>query len=56
MGKVHTLKQPRKATPTDDLLCFLEAMVRKAEREPETAAKSLEHAKRAFDRIVERIA
>lgn len=41
---------------TDDLLYFMTLMVRKAEREPETSGKSLEHARRAFDRIVERMA
>lgn len=55
MGTVHHLRKP-KPIPTEDLLFFMQAMVRKAEREPETAKKSLTHAARAFERIVERIA
>lgn len=40
---------------TDDLLHFMSVMILKAEREPETAGKSLEHAQRAFERLVDRL-
>lgn len=48
--------KPANPIPTDDLLHYVSVMVRKAEREPETAPHALRHAQRAFDRIVERIA
>lgn len=38
-----------------DLLFFLVKMIRKAEREPETAAQSIRHAQRAFDQIIRRV-
>lgn len=56
MGNVLRLPKPINPVTTDDLLHFMATMVRKAEREPETAAQSLDHARRAFDRIVERCA
>lgn len=56
MGTVHNLYKPFNPVSTDDLLHFVATMVRKAEREPETAAQSLDHARRAFERIVERCA
>jgi len=54
MGTLHHIRRPRPLS-TDDLLHFMQTMVRKAEREPETARQSLTHAARAFERIVERI-
>lgn len=54
MGTVHHLRRPRPLS-TDDLLHYMATMIHKAEREPETAKKSLTHAARAFERIVERI-
>lgn len=56
MGTVYRLPRPRNPVTTDVLLHFMTTMVKKAEREPETAAQSLDHARRAFDRIVERVA
>lgn len=56
MGNVYRLPRPINPVTTDDLLHFVTVMVKKAEREPETAAQSLDHARRAFDRIVERCA
>lgn len=54
MGTIHHLRRPQPLS-TDDLLHFMQTMIRKAEREPETAKRSLTHAARAFERIVERI-
>lgn len=55
MRKIHTPARSNKPTHTDDLLHMVAVMVRKAEREPETADKSLAHAQRAFDVIIERM-
>lgn len=55
-AKLPTSNDNVNPVSTDDLLHLMTVMVRKAEREPETAAHSLEHARRTFDRIVERVA
>jgi hypothetical protein len=55
MRKLYTPTKPINPVSTDDLLHLLTVMVRKAEREPATASKSLQHARRAFDVIVERV-
>lgn len=56
MGNLLRLPRPINPVSTDDLLHFMATMVRKAEREPATAAKSIEHAQRALDRLSERLA
>jgi len=56
MTNVHRLNRPCNPTHTEDLLHMVAVMVRKAEREPKTADTALSHAKRAFDRLVERLA
>lgn len=48
--------EPVNTASTDDLLHLVEVMVGKAEREPETADLAISHVKRAFDKIVERMA
>lgn len=55
MRKLPATDHAVKTASTDDLLHLVAVMVKKAEREPETADLSLQHAKRAFDVIAERL-
>jgi len=56
MAKLPATDGPVNTASTDDLLHLVEVMVGKAEREPETADLAISHVKRAFDKIVERMA